>query len=195
MNSKTSICNLALGYLGQPPISSIEQENEQARWLKLFYNSVRDEVLRTHNWAFASAQKKLVLLQNEPDTRGLYLYKYPADALFIRRVCAGPAAAKAVAFTEEFDLATRQRVLVTRAAQAVAVYTRRVTDETQYDSSFVKCFALALASDTALALTGDVELAARLQQKYTLYVEEARRVNMSENFLCASQADIFSEVR
>ena len=192
MTSKTSICNLALAYLGQSPISSLEQENEQARWLKLFYEPVRDEVLRTHNWAFASAWQPLVLVAEKG---GEFIYKYPVGALFIRRIVSPQDSHTPLTFTERFDTQQHMRVLVVPVAGAIAHYTRRITDETQYDASFVKCFALALACDTALALTGDIDLAARMQQKYTLYVEEARRNNMSENGMYVPQTDSFSEVR
>jgi len=195
MNSKTSICNLALAYLGQAPIASLEQDNEQARWLSLFYEPVRDEVLRTHDWAFAAAEKPLILVQHPAAETGEYLYKYPADALFIRRVYSPSAPQTPVAFSERFDPTHRVRVLRTAAPQACVHYTRRITDETLYDAAFVKCLALALACDTALALTGDISLSARLQQKYTLYLEEARRSNMSENCVHMPQTDAFSEVR
>ena len=195
MNSKTSICNLALAYLGQAPVASLEQDNEQARWLQLFYNPVRDEVLRTHDWAFAAAEKPLILVEGSSTVRGEYRYKYPADALFIRRVYSPADPQTPVAFTERFDPVHRVRVLCTAVPQACVHYTRRVTDETLYDAAFVKCLALALACDTALALTGDVDLSARLQQKYTLYLEEARRANMAENCLRSPQTDAFSEVR
>ena len=194
MNSKTSICNLALAYLGQAPISSLEQENEKARWLKLFYFPVLEEVLRTHDWAFAATQKQLVRVSGLAESEGKYVYKYPADALFIRRVVAGNTSL-AQSFTQYFDTSRHMRVLVTTAAQAVAHYTRRITDPTQYDPAFVKCFALALACDTALALTGDVDLTARLQQKYALYLQEARRTNTTEIYQHTGQDDAFSEVR
>lgn len=195
MNSKTTICNLALAYLGQAPVASLQQDNEQARWLQLFYEPVRDEVLRTHNWAFAAVEKPLVLVKDQPSPSGEFVYKYPADALFVRRIYNPLAPQTPLKFTEQFDPDTHQRVLRVAASRAVATYTRRLTDETQFDPAFVKCFALALASDCALALTGDVELSARLQQKYTLCLEEARRSNMSESWAYAPQTDAFSEVR
>ena len=199
MNSKTSICNLALAYLGQAPISSLSQDNQTARWLSLFYEPVREEVLRTHNWAFAAAEKPLVRvapafeegLQSLPN--GSWVYKYPADALFIRGVYDPQDPGRPQSFSQRLEGA--QRVIVTPVPRARVRYTRRVTDETQYDAAFVKCFALALASDIALALTGDVDLAARLQQKYTLFLEEARQTNMAEGVSWAPQQDAFSEVR
>ncbi len=195
MTSKIDICNLALGYLGQAPISSLEQENAPARWFKLFYGPVRDEVLRTHNWSFATAQRPLLPVQTTLAGPGQWAYKYPADALFVRRVFAPQAAQKPLLFEERLDSAQGVRVLITQTPQARVLYTRRVHDETQYDASFVKCLALALACDMAPALTGDIALAARLEQKYALYVEEARRSNMTESCVLAPQTDSFSEVR
>lgn len=194
MYSQTSIANLALAYLGQPPISSLQQNNERARWISLFYEPVRDEVLRTHDWAFATVEKPLVPAQT-PVMQGQMAYSYPADALFIRQVFRVQAPQEAVAFEERFDVSSHSRVLVTSVAQAHVRYTRRMSDETQYDPVFVKCFALALASDAALALTGDVTLSAQLHQKYTLYLEEARRNNMAEGKFVTMQTDAFSEVR
>ena len=196
MNSKTSICNLALAYLGQAPISSLSQDNQTARWLSLFYEPVREEVLRTHNWAFAAAEKPLVKVPGEAGCgilNGQWMYKYPSDALFIRGVYDPHQPQRPQPFSQRIE--GNLRVIVTPVAKAIVRYTRRVTDETQYDPAFVKCFALALASDTALALTGDLDLSARLQQKYALSLEEARQTNMSEGLACTGQQDSFSEVR
>lgn len=194
MYSQTNIANLALAYLGQPPISSLQQNNDRARWISLFYDPVREEVLRTHDWAFATVEKPLVVIE-APVVQGQVAYSYPTDALFIRRIFAPQKPHLAVAFEERFDVNSHTRILITSIQQAHVRYTRRMTDETQYDPAFIKCFALALACDAALALTGDVALAARLQQKYTLYLEEARRSNMSEGNFTFPQTDAFSEVR
>lgn len=195
MISKITICNLALAQLGQSPISSLEQEDEKARRLNLFYGPVRDEVLRTHNWAFAGAQEPLALLETEPDKEGRYTYKYPAEALFIRRVFSLQNAEKALPFRERFRADLHSRALAVATPYAAAEYTRRITDENLFDSAFVKSFSLALACDLAVALTGDAQLSAQLLQKYTLSLDEARRSNMTENFLFVPSEDAFSGVR
>ena len=195
MSSQITICNMALAYLGQEPISSMKQDNERARWLQLFYEPVRDEVLRTHNWAFATVEKPLVRVASTLLLPGQFGYKYPTDALFVRRVFPQDAPEKALAFSERLDESQQMRLLITPCARAAARYTRRVTDETQFDPAFAKAFALALACDAALALTADVNLAARLQQQYTWYLEEARRSNMAEQIAFVQQTDAFSEVR
>ena len=77
MVSKIDICNLALAHLGQEPISSLTQEDERARRLNLFYEPVKAEVLRTHNWAFATVQEPLIRLEDPSAAPYPYLYQYP----------------------------------------------------------------------------------------------------------------------
>lgn len=192
MISKITVCNLALAQLGQAPISSLDQDDEKARRLNLFYEPVRDEVLRTHNWAFAGAEEPLVLIE---EVHGKFLYKYPAEALFVRRVFDPNSGRKALKFREFFRTDLYCRVLETSSSQAYAEYTRRILDENLFDPAFVKSFSLALACDLAIALTGDSSLASQLLQKYTLSLDEARRSNMTENFSRAAQNDAFTEVR
>ena len=193
MVSKIDICNLALAQLGQAPISSLKQEDERAKRLDLFYGPVRDEVLRTHNWGFATAEIPLSLLKDDPQN-GLFYYQYPPDALFIQRVC-GAYNKRGFPFEERYDALLAARILITKVPAAHAVYTRKTVDETQFDAAFVKVFSLALACDLAVALTGDNSLAMQLTQKYTLCLDEARRSNMTENYRVACDRDAFSEVR
>lgn len=202
MASKITICNLALAQQGQEPISSLEQSDERARRLNLFYEPVKEEVLRTHNWGFACAEEALALIEKQ-DSRLPYVYQYPADALFIRRVF-NPARAGSPEFSaaypegefvEGFLKSANTRVLKTHIPGAYAQYTKNIMDASLFDAAFVKSFSLALAADIALALTGDASLAAQLLQKYTLSLDEARRANMTEGYTrpCASSA--FVEVR
>jgi len=191
MTSKINICNLSLAYLGQAPIESLDQHDERAKRVNLFYEPVRDEVLRAHNWGFAATQKMLELARVDSQN-GTYLYHYPADALFVRSV---EKQGRKLPFEERFDPQIHGRVLCTQEPGCLVYYTRRVADETQFDSLFVKAFSLALAQDMAVTLTGDLSLAARVAQQYMLTLDEARRSNMTENFERALQEDAFSEVR
>ncbi len=195
MISKITICNLALAQLGQAPITSLDQDDEKARRLKLFYEPVRDEVLRTHNWAFAGAEEPLITLESPEETGGKFLYKYPAEALFVRRVFAPNLRSAPLPFREYFRTDLHCRVLETSIPGAYAAYTRRILDENLFDPAFVKSFSLALACDLAVALTGDSNLASQLLQKYTLSLDESRRSNMTENFTRAADSSAFTEVR
>lgn len=197
MVSKIDICNLALAHLGQEPISSLTQEDERARRLNLFYEPVKAEVLRTHNWAFATVQEPLIRLEDPSAAPYPYLYQYPVEALFVRQITDPAYPGKKYPFREVFRRRLNQRAVETPAPQAVAEYTRQVKDETQLDPAFVKAFALALASDLALALTGDNALAKLLFNRYAASLDEARRSNMCEELSLPGRREesAFLEVR
>lgn len=195
MISKTDICNMALAHLGQEPISSLKQEDEKARRCDLFYEPVKREVLRTHNWAFAASMGQLALLGQNQDAQWPYMYAYPQEALFVRRVFGGKHHTQACAFKEIYQHDIRSRVILAGIPQARAEYTRDVKDEGLFDPAFVKAFSLALAADLAVALTADGALAQRILQKYTLALDEARRCNMTENFEVHQGKSAFWEER
>ena len=195
MLSKVDVCNMALAQLGQEPISSLQQEDERARRCSLFYEPVKKEVLRTHNWAFAACEAALALLDERRGGEWPYAYAYPADCLFLRKVYAPAQPQRARAFKEMYQKDLHARTILCAVPQAYAEYTRDVTDATLFDPAFVKAFSLALGADLAVALSGDASLAHRLLQKYTLALDEARRSNMTERFdVCAPQS-AFVEVR
>lgn len=195
MLSKVDICNMALAHLGQEAISSMAEEDERARRCTLFYEPVKKEVLRTHNWAFAGSVVSLTLLGTETGADWPYAYAYPQDCLFLRRVFEPGRGGRAAAFKEIYQQDIHSRVILTGAARARAEYTRDVMDENMFDPAFVKAFALALAADLALTLTGDSSLAQRALQKYTLALDEARRSNMSERFDVHAGRSAFTEAR
>ena len=195
MVSKIDICNLALAHLGQEGISSLTQDDERARRIHLFYDPVNAEVLRTHNWAFALVREPLVLLEDPSAPAYPYLYQYPADGLFVRKVFAGDSGRKPFEFKEVYRRRVNQRAIQTPAPQAVAEYTRDVQDATQFDSAFVKAFSLALAADLALTLTGDEALSRLLLTRYAQSLQEARRSNMSEGFQIPPAESAFMEAR
>lgn len=195
MVSKLDICNIALAHLGQEPISSLGQEDERARRCSLFYEPVKKEVLRTHNWAFAGSQISLALLAGDGGPQWPYMYAYPQDCLFLRRVFAAGPKGRDGAFKEVFNQDLHARVILSGIEQARAEYTRDVNDESLFDPAFVKTFSLALAADLAVALTGDSTLAHTVLQKYTLVLDEARRSNMSERFDVHRAESAFVEAR
>lgn len=195
MISKVDICNMALAQLGQEPISSLGQDDERARRCSLFYEPVKKEVLRTHNWAFADSITTLALLADGLEGEWPYMYAYPQDCLFLRRIfCRGPRG-KSYAFKEIYQNDIHARVIFCGAEQAQAEYTRDVKDEALFDPAFVKAFSLALAADLAVTLSGDAGLAQRVLQKYTLALDEARRANMTESYDVHTPTSAFVEER
>lgn len=195
MISKVDICNMALAQLGQEPISSMGQDDERARRCNLFYEPVKREVLRTHNWAFADSLVSLAPLAGDGEGEWPYMYAYPQDCLFLRRIFAKGPRAKSAAFKEVYQNDIHARVILCGVPKAQAEYTRDVKDEALFDPAFIKAFSLALAADLAVTLSGDAALAQRVLQKYSLALDEARRANMTENFDVRTADSAFIEER
>ncbi len=195
MISKIDICNMALAQLGQEPIASLDQDDERARRCRLFYEPVKQEVLRTHHWAFARGVADLALLDTDFDARWPYVYAYPADCLFLRKVFGSGQNKEAQGFEEFYRQDIQARVIGCAVSKAKAEYTRNVQDSSLFDPAFVKAFSLALAADLAMALSADAALAQRILQKYTLALDEARRSNMTENWDIHRASSVFVEHR
>ncbi|MEO8207135.1 MAG: hypothetical protein ABI615_13220 [Chthoniobacterales bacterium] len=77
--SETSICNLALGRLGNESILSTDDDSESARVCKLFYEPTRDEVLRAHRWKFATVLASLARLTTAPAFGWACQYQLPTE--------------------------------------------------------------------------------------------------------------------
>ncbi len=74
-------CNIALTKLGVPKIESIDDNNMQSLTAKSLYPMIKDAVLSSYTWNFATLNAKLLKLEN---TDNKYLYALPDD--FLRTV-------------------------------------------------------------------------------------------------------------
>ena len=54
MSARTDIVNFALGFLGEGPINSLEDDSDKARTMSAFYFIARDAVLEDANWTFVT---------------------------------------------------------------------------------------------------------------------------------------------
>lgn len=90
------ICNLALSSIGtRSTITSIEEPSPEAINCKLWYDTLRRQLLRCANWGFARRQQSLSLLGDLlPDGTSpypwLFKYLYPADAIKFRYILCPP---------------------------------------------------------------------------------------------------------
>lgn len=90
-SSKTEIVNIALAHLGVgSEISNLDtDQSTEANAMRRFYESAKDEVLRDLNWPFTTVFASLALVEEDPTDEWSYSYRYPSDALKIRRVLSG----------------------------------------------------------------------------------------------------------
>lgn len=85
MVSEVSICNQALGWLGQPRISSLNEESTNAMLCRDNFETCRDSVLEERNWTFATARiHSEVADMDEWERR--YMHPIPSNWLHVHRV-------------------------------------------------------------------------------------------------------------
>lgn len=151
MSSAVEICNLALAHLGDSAtVASIDppEGSAQAEHCATWYPIARDNLLELHDWAFASVRVALAQLDN-PFTQWQYAYARPSDAVRIIDVLAADATADYSAgnpdFVTESDSNGNQLIL-TNQPDALARYTRIVTDTSKFSPLFRDTLGWYLAS-------------------------------------------------
>src|SRR5687767_3211022 len=91
MSADVDIANMALGHLGiSTEIQVLATEaSKEARACRRYYNLARDKTLRDFDWPFANAIEDLQLIEEQPTVEWAYSYRYPANAVAVRRILNG----------------------------------------------------------------------------------------------------------
>lgn len=208
------ICNLALGHLGQSKITTISDATEAARRCNQIFNNCRDEVLRCASWKFATAILSLVNLPNETVVGWNYVYTFPTDCVYARKVFIDNSNAFSIPiFTNitpvptpttnpegiQFRVIYQQdlslQVVVCNSNPAYMEYTARVVDPTLYDSLFIKALSFKLAAELAVLLNGDTTASDKMSQKFMLLQSEAQRQDGNESGVPNREKSNYVDVR
>lgn len=147
MPTETDIANQALSRLGEPRISSIDANTVNAIAIRLHFETVRDSLLRSHRWNFATGRAELVQLTDAPVFGWSYQYQLPTD--FLRLATLNGIEAK---MAEAYHTIEGDKLLTDRE-EAKITYIKRVEDPNSFDSLFTEVLILKLAAAVALDIT------------------------------------------
>lgn len=194
--SKTAIINLALANLGQKLVHDDAEETNTARTARLMYDFVRRNLLRAHDWAFALRWAALAARDVEtPDLKLPYVFALPADCIFVKKISYKDVPpGHQIPYTLFYDNQGNKLVACPYGG-ARACYVADVENTAVFDPSFVACFALLLAAELAVPITGDSQLAQLMLAKYQSKLDEARQTNKIEQFEMPEKTSAFVEVR
>src|SRR5687768_15522866 len=81
MPSDTDVVNVAMRLIGQSPIVSLSDGTANANTADDLYEAVRDDLLRSHPWNFATKRVQLARSATTPGFEFDYAYVLPADWL------------------------------------------------------------------------------------------------------------------
>ena len=149
------------------------------------FETLRDEVLRSHPWNFAI--KRVILSPNSttPEFDWLYTFDLPSDLLRVWEV-----------YTDDIEYAIEaDRVMVSNETEMDVVYIYRNTDPSQWDTMFAEALAWRLAMDLSYALTQSISLGQECERKYKEQMALARSVDGTEGVLRRLIADDWTTSR
>lgn len=159
-------------------IADLYDGSEASKVALDLYGQTRDAMLHDNDWDFAERTVQATLLKQAPQggyvppnvwnpaTNPIvptfwYEYAYPTDAIKIRSIMYAPLFVmnfdpQPNIFTEANDsnYTPAQRVVLCNVADAVLVYTGRVTDLSVWEDDAIEAFAAALGRRLAPALVG-----------------------------------------
>ena len=167
---------MALGRLGEPRISSLSEENKTAQQCAIYYPVVRDELFESGIWDFATKRAELSQVATAPDFGYDYQYELPGD--YIRLLDFNGAEIDQE--RELFDIEGNR--LLTDADTASIRYIYRNESTADYSPLFVQAFALKLAAELSVTLTGSRnEKVALLQEYENLALPKARTIDANKS--------------
>jgi hypothetical protein len=193
-SSKTDICNLALGHLAlDSTIENVETERSlNARMCRRFYDQSLEEVLRDGYWSFANRYAALALIEEDPDDRWAYSYRYPTEALKLHEVGIGIRQRSQVT-TVPYKIASDDdgKIILCDQPDVYAEYTTLVETVEHYPADFVQALALHLAAAIAPGVTGGDpgKLGTRAMQLYAWRVASAQANDFNEQQDTAPQRE------
>ena len=140
---------MALYHIGSSnEILNVETESsEEAKSCRTFYDISVTKVLKAIPWPFATRKMNLALVEENPNSEWKYSYRYPSDALIIRKIESGIRTdynSSRIRYIITGD--DTAKLIYTDQNQPVCEYTKNVIDTSFYDDEFALCLSYLLAS-------------------------------------------------
>ena len=184
--SPSYICNLALIRLGEQRVINIETDDtERAIQCNLIYDHTRDEMLRDLDWNFAISRARLARLASDPIGSYDYEYQLPVSPFCLRVV--NMINDQEVGDIEHIPSHLQQpnyRIeggkLLTDEKIVNIRYVSRAADIALYDSLFVECLSLRLATKLALSLVQSTQLSRSVFTEFLIVRTRAAFRNSGE---------------
>jgi len=188
----TKVANFALTALGKDRIQSIDQDNDSANIIKMYYAVILNKILTDYDWNFARRTVDLTQVVPRDEYKNYrYSFALPSDFAGVRRVIPEQ-------YYEIYDNATlRLNAPATRTVQVVGetiddiidveqefvelTYTKNDLDPMKMNSSFILYLAYSIAAETCIIFTGNLELDGYIKSLASKYGVEAEMADSTKS--------------
>lgn len=178
--SNIVICNLALLKIGAQKISALTDNTAEADACEFFYARTLQAILQEYDWPFATVAADLGAATETEVSGWSYEYDLPADCLRPIRLeeegedGSGNDGPAGIDDLEKYEI--RGTKLLTDLEDAWLIYVQDFTDTTAFPLAFEDALVHKLASELAMPLTGNPDIARDLYQMAELAMRKATSI-------------------
>lgn len=167
------LCARALVQVGAHPITSFADGTTESEIAGLLYGPLRDALLSSYAWNFATGQVELTRLTTAPVVDYMYAYQLPND--FLRAISAGGAGRG-----RGLNYRIVGQTLQTNAEAVMLTYIYRPAEES-FPPFFDRVLMLRLAAEFCLPLSENTARAASLAQLADQEFAKARQIDAQQD--------------
>lgn len=171
MASQIEIINRALSFLGAKPITSLTDGSTEADVMSAVYDGIRDVVMESREWAFASARIELAKDVATPPYGFGSQFSLPSGVLRILDVRSDTKESRTT--YNSLDWVREGDKIYCDAERAFCRYMKRITDTTLYPPSFQHALATRLAAETSITFTESSTVRKEMWALYAAALQEA----------------------
>ena len=168
MASKVGIANSALRKINNQPIISFTDGGKPANAIVDLYDPLREDLLASHNWSFATKRATLAQTTNTPVSRFDFEYQLPADWLKMVKVSDNEQSLAGV------DYQIEDGKVLSSAEEIFIVYIANIQDPNLMTASFRETLAFRIAADLGIALGNSMSLSEIMMKRYEKAFRKAR---------------------
>lgn len=168
-----SLCARALTRIGVHPITSFADGTTESEIAGLLYAPLRDAVLSSFPWNFATRQVVLTQLATPPNADYQYAYQLPND--FLRAISAGIGGRG-----RGINYRISRNELHTDASDVLLTYIFR-PDETSFPPYFDALLMTRLAAEFCLPLTENISRAEALSKQAENEFTRCRQIDSQQD--------------
>lgn len=172
--SEIQICNMALAKMGSDSfITSFDDGTKAARLLSIFYQPIRDSLLRSHLWRFARQQYQLAQLSDGPLFDGGYYFQIPVDCLRI-------VTPDEDYFNSYGRWSVEGNKIVADCEVLNVVGIKQITDTALFDPIFTEALATRIAHELCIPLAGSESMKNAIKQDMRELIIRAAHIGATE---------------
>lgn len=180
--NRTDICNMALSIISRQRINSLDEDSEEAKECKVYYDHTRRRLLKMFPWGFAKRTEKLAL-RTDTVPGWSYCYGYPSECISVLFVFDDDHADRREMERQDFYLTTisgNDRVICSDTKDAWAEFTYDVKEPDMFSEEFTEALVRMMAANLAGPLAGNSDLMQVNAQLANQSISIAMQENMME---------------